>query len=146
VDLESIAWAPLDYAAWLASGSGAIVDIFYALPQSSGAIIEKARCDDLLVVLATLTQRFSQAATRPAGSSEPIFVGNMQPGDPAQIILEFAERLSHDVIVMGSHNHAPLTHQIRGSVAEKVVRRANSPVLVVPTARIDDLYGVHAPI
>ena len=37
-----------------------------------------------------------------------------------------------DLLVMGNHGHSGVTRLVLGSVAEKVLRIANSPVLVVP--------------
>jgi len=50
----------------------------------------------------------------------------------AQAIVEQAERLKADFIVLGTHGRSGLSHALVGSVAEIVVRRARCPVLVVP--------------
>ena len=42
-----------------------------------------------------------------------------------------AERWNADMIVVSSHGHTGLAHVILGSVAERVVRLAHCPVLVV---------------
>lgn len=51
-------------------------------------------------------------------------------GAPFQSIVEMAESQDIDLIVMGTHGRAGLTHVLMGSVAEKVVRLAPCPVLV----------------
>jgi nucleotide-binding universal stress UspA family protein len=50
-----------------------------------------------------------------------------------QLLLE-AERCAADLIVIGTHGRAGLQRLVLGSVAEKVLRRAKSPVLTVPPA------------
>lgn len=52
-------------------------------------------------------------------------------GDPAREIVAFAN--DHDVghIIVGSHGRAGVSRVLLGSVAEKVVRRAGTPVTVV---------------
>jgi nucleotide-binding universal stress UspA family protein len=45
--------------------------------------------------------------------------------------VEEAERLSADLIVMGTHGHGPVRHALLGSVAERVIREAPCPVLTV---------------
>jgi nucleotide-binding universal stress UspA family protein len=52
-------------------------------------------------------------------------------GDPAYEILRLAKELKSDLIVIATHGHGGWRHFLFGSVAEKVVRQAESPVLVV---------------
>lgn len=49
-------------------------------------------------------------------------------------ILEFAGNEQIDLIVLGRHGHSALENVIFGNVTEKVVRKANCPVLVVPNS------------
>jgi nucleotide-binding universal stress UspA family protein len=56
-------------------------------------------------------------------------------GHPVHCILEFAERLDVDLIVLGSHGKGSLKYAFLGSVAEKVLRKATRPVLVAPYLR-----------
>ena len=53
----------------------------------------------------------------------------------AEAIVEQAERLKVDFIVLGTHGRTGLSHALVGSVAEVVVRRARCPVVVVPHAQ-----------
>jgi len=52
-------------------------------------------------------------------------------GDPARQILETAEQIGCDVIVMGTHGERDLAETMLGSTARRVVRRSAIPVLVV---------------
>ncbi len=52
-------------------------------------------------------------------------------GDPAYEILRLAKELEADVIVTATHGHGGWRRFLFGSVAEKVVRMAERPVLVV---------------
>jgi len=53
-------------------------------------------------------------------------------GYPVEKILEEANKLHADLIVMGSHGHGALRNLLVGSVTEGVMRRSRCPVLVVP--------------
>jgi nucleotide-binding universal stress UspA family protein len=53
-------------------------------------------------------------------------------GDPAHEILQRARRTRADLIVISTHGRRGLAHALLGSVAEKVVRYAERPVLVLP--------------
>ena len=53
-------------------------------------------------------------------------------GNPIVEILAAAERINADLIVMGSHSKGALKYAFLGSVAEKVLRKSQRPMLVVP--------------
>lgn len=50
-------------------------------------------------------------------------------------IIRFAERRNADAIVIGNRGMGNIEHALIGSVAEKLVRGANCPVLVVPLGK-----------
>jgi nucleotide-binding universal stress UspA family protein len=52
-------------------------------------------------------------------------------GNPALEIRKFAEEEGMDLVVMATHGRTGLRHIVMGSVAEKVVRQSNVPVLTV---------------
>ena len=52
-------------------------------------------------------------------------------GDPAQQIVEVAEREQCDAIVMGTFGHGALTEALVGSVSQEVLQHAGVPVTVV---------------
>lgn len=53
-------------------------------------------------------------------------------GDPAHQIKEYVDDEGIDLIVMGTHGRKGIRRILFGSVAEKVVRSSNPPVLIVP--------------
>jgi nucleotide-binding universal stress UspA family protein len=58
-------------------------------------------------------------------------VGHLATGEPWREIVQFAERLAANLIVVGSQNLTGLRRLALGSVSEHVVRKAKCPVLVV---------------
>lgn len=58
-------------------------------------------------------------------------VTSVERGVPHRRIQAYAEEHGIDAIVMGTHGRTGLDHFLLGSVTEKVIRRANVPVLVV---------------
>ena len=52
-------------------------------------------------------------------------------GSPSREIVRYAEREGCDLIVMGTHGRGGIDRLLLGSVAEKVVRGSNAPVLTV---------------
>lgn len=57
----------------------------------------------------------------------------MIQGPTIQTILEQAEKLGAEVIVVGSHGRGKLFDLVVGSVSAGVIRKSSVPVLVVPT-------------
>jgi nucleotide-binding universal stress UspA family protein len=53
-------------------------------------------------------------------------------GPDAATILEFAKTSGIDLIILGRHGHSSMGKALFGNVAEKVVRKAGCPVMVVP--------------
>lgn len=68
---------------------------------------------------------------------EGIEVGNaplkkkVVQGYPAAMILEEVEKEGIDLVVMGSHGYGPIAGSVLGSVSQRVLQRAECPVLIV---------------
>ena len=59
-------------------------------------------------------------------------VADIVEGAPADTIINIAKERNVDLIIMGSHAHSVLNNLFIGSVADKVVNRSTTPVLLVP--------------
>ena len=55
----------------------------------------------------------------------------MPEGNPEEDILKTAENWKADLLVLGTHGRTGLKHLFMGSVAERVLRHSNIPVMVV---------------
>lgn len=90
--------------------------------------MERAR-DDLKASLDSFAKKelaaFPEDLARFAGAEVAI-------GHPVIKILEVADRLDVDLIVMGTHGKGVIEHAFLGSVAEKVLKKSTRPVFVVP--------------
>lgn len=53
-------------------------------------------------------------------------------GDPARMLLDYAERVDADVMVIGRRGAGLIERIMLGSVANRVVHSADCPVLLVP--------------
>jgi nucleotide-binding universal stress UspA family protein len=68
-------------------------------------------------------------AARPGDMAYDVVIDS---GSPATRILQQASALSADLIVLGTHGLSGFEHVMVGSVTEKVLRKAQCPVLTVP--------------
>jgi universal stress protein A len=88
------------------------------------------RADILADIRRELAARVTADASRRGVTSEVL------TGSPARTIVEGAKQQQCDLIVMGTHGRHGMAHLLLGSVAERVMRTAACPVLVVrPKAR-----------
>jgi nucleotide-binding universal stress UspA family protein len=78
-----------------------------------------------------------EARANLAAVSASIFPDGVEPhlevrlGQPSQVILDVAGEVEADAIFMATHGRTGLKHIVFGSVAERVVSRADCPVLTV---------------
>ncbi len=56
-------------------------------------------------------------------------------GHPVIQIIEAAETLDVDLIVMGTHSKGAIEHAFLGSIAEKVLKKSTKPVFVIPLSK-----------
>ena len=68
----------------------------------------------------------------------------LRTGTPYAEIVRYAKDHAIDLIVIGTHGRGPFGHFLLGSVAEKVVRYADCPVLTVRQPRSDPTVALNA--
>jgi nucleotide-binding universal stress UspA family protein len=78
-------------------------------------------------VTAALSQFVAQVDT-----TGMVMCVDARAGSPVGTILNVAEEGHCDLIVMGTHGHSGFDRWVLGSVTEKILRKARSPVLTVP--------------
>jgi nucleotide-binding universal stress UspA family protein len=84
------------------------------------------------VALKEVLQAFSEEVR--ADSQDQSFVTDeilIEPGAPAEIIVETAKEQNCDLIVMGTHGQGIIAEVLIGSTAKRVVRQSPIPVLVI---------------
>jgi nucleotide-binding universal stress UspA family protein len=74
----------------------------------------------------------------------------LRVGDADEQILQFAEANDTDLIILGTHGRSGLSRAFAGSVAEKVLRNGNTPVMTIRDAAQNlanhDLLRILVPI
>ena len=118
----------------LAKLSGGKVTALYVLDQT---ILTNMPMDTAVMnVYNTLEKEGKEAVdyVRDLGTEEGVEVAiSVKEGSPVKVILD--ESANYDIIVMGTLGRTGMSKLLMGSVAERVVRASQCPVLVV---RADD--------
>ena len=73
-------------------------------------------------------QRMAEDARKAGAEADALLI----QGPTTQSIIEQAERVAADVIVMGSHGRSALYKAFVGSISEQVLDQSSIPVLIVP--------------
>jgi nucleotide-binding universal stress UspA family protein len=126
-DLGAASEVALRYACTLADTFGADVHLFHVMDNT----LFQARFADPTAIEAATWQALNERleAAEPRGLSMHLVVERFDA--PADAIVRYAKSAAIDLIVMGTHGHTGAAHMLIGSVAERVVRTAPCPVLVV---------------
>ena len=78
-----------------------------------------------------VTQASQSLGKMAAAYPDAHIVTEVAVGSPVEIIVQAANDLSADLIVIGTHGRSGFGHLLIGSVAERVIRLAPCPVLTV---------------
>ena len=135
-DFGEAADAALTYARALARNFEASVDVLHVAEDVSSrmfaseayaAIPPTLQKDIEEMARKHLDQRLIDNDPAPLAMRPVVVTSNA----PALTIVQYARETNIDLIVMGTHGRGAISHLLMGSVAERVVRLANCPVLVV---------------
>jgi nucleotide-binding universal stress UspA family protein len=133
IDFSEHADAALDCALALAKASGGRVHLVHAYEIPLGTIppygVEVPQAL-LLGVRDAAARRLEKVTQRAQGAGIPV-EAHLAHGPAASTIVETAQQLGVDLVVMGTRGLTGLKHVLLGSVAERVVRTAPCPVLTL---------------
>ncbi len=135
-DFSRLADAALPHAARLAGAGRAELVILHVLgpltilpvPELSGAVWTQLLDENRAAAQRRLKRLVGQARRRLPGIRVQSLLAE---GQPEIEILRIARRLRCDAILLATHGRTGLAHILIGSVAERVLRMAPCPVLVV---------------
>lgn len=133
IDRSVVSRRAFDYAVSLARWAGARLTVLEVIdvnpPMTTGAIPE------MLLVPEELRQGVRQELAEliaPAVAAGIRADVSVEEGRVSERVLHVAGDLPADLIVMGTHGRSGVQRLVLGSVAEKIIRQADCPVLAVP--------------
>lgn len=133
-DFSEFSKQAVDYAVELAGRFDAEITLLYVLQDAVALFPEPGVAFPAPGNYLQELQESSQQALdrlRESLPAEMTIQTVLRNGPPFVEIVRFAKEEDFDLIVIGTHGRSGLAHMLLGSVAEKVVRKANCPVLTV---------------
>ena len=137
VDFSAASRTALHYAADLAERFGAGLTLLhvyrmpaYPIPDGYVPLQPMVIRESFARIDRALAEWQREAEERGAHPVEAVSL----PGSAWSEIVRRADEEGHDLVVLGRHGHSELHDRILGSVAERVVRHAPCPVLMVHQA------------
>lgn len=135
VDFSATSEEAARYAVGLAEavGAGRIVFLhvfqppIYPLPEAVGALLD---AEAQKAIRDHFRRELEGLAGRHSGHGIEV-EAKLVEGFPHPVIVETAEDVGADLIVLATHGRSGLSHLLLGSVAEKVVRTSTIPVCTV---------------
>jgi nucleotide-binding universal stress UspA family protein len=135
-DLSDASVRALTYAAAFARWYGAQLTVLHVVPTFDPMTVAPRTFNGPVQMVTPMSREEIRdelrRITRTAGMASLDVVLSTRDGDPTRTILDHALETAADLIVMGTHGRGGFERLLIGSVAEKVVRKAPCPVLLVP--------------
>lgn len=133
VDFEAPSLAALDWAIDLAAEVGAQVIILHAyeipvIGVPDGAFIATA---ELAAKVMTAAQDGLAALVDSRQGRGVELVSMLRQGAIWETIRDVADEIDANLVAVGTHGRRGLSHMLLGSIAEKTIRTARRPVVVV---------------
>jgi nucleotide-binding universal stress UspA family protein len=132
LDFSPASVEALDYAVSVAKQFHAAIHLVHVYPPDEASSAPGA--GHLLLQSAEAIERLNEELTGIHRKHVPTFCPencHIRPGRPHEQIINLAREINADLIALSTRGHSGLKHLLLGSTAERVVRNAPCPVLVV---------------
>ena len=121
--------AAFDHAVDLAAAVGATVTVLYVADTNSDSVTLVG--GEVVDALEEEGERIVAEAAARASDTAVEIATEVEQGDPAATIIEFAEREGQDLIVIGARGSRGVRDYLLGSTTERVTRGTTIPVLTI---------------
>jgi nucleotide-binding universal stress UspA family protein len=136
VDFSKTSDAALDHALGLAKENKGTVILTHVIPTSAMMMGPETATASMIVEIENAELEKARSEINKLVRRKKLKSGSFKTvivkrGDPAQVIAREAKKSRAAMIVMGSHGRTGLKRLVLGSVAERTLRYARCPVLIV---------------
>lgn len=130
-DFEPASAGALALATSLAKKFGAKLTLLHVWEIQIYPYMESIMNAEVMYRIENAAKERLEASLRELKLVVPGAQARLETGLPAPTILEMIPKLGVDLVVMGTHGRHGLSHTLLGSVAERVVRASEVPVITV---------------
>ena len=127
VDFDDTSDVALAYARSLAKNFGAQLHMLHVMEN----LFLKPMANDPRDIETGIARRLTDRLTPEERESMRAVAVLKKSDTPADEIVKYANEEPIDLIIIGTHGRSGIKHLLMGSVAEKVVRTAPCPILIV---------------
>lgn len=125
------------HAAWLAQQSAGTLHLAHIVENPLDPIYKPEEVQHWVVV-EHASKRACEMLEEAARTCLPVGMPrelHILAGDPSEKLVELAQTIGADLIVMSTHGTSSIAHLLLGDIAEKVARHARCPVLLIRAPR-----------
>jgi nucleotide-binding universal stress UspA family protein len=133
VDGSACATAAAEHALELAAEYDAALHVVYVIDATDLGLTTPSEIDveQVKASLRTRGEEATDAVVQAAADAGVDAVAEVRVGIPHEAIREYAAEIGADLLAVGTHGRTGVERYLLGSVAERVVRTADVPVLTV---------------
>ena len=117
-------------AAALAKTDGAEISVLYVIPRYE-EMMDFFKTETIKKSLYQEAEKIVEGAKKLASALKVQIKAVVQEGRAGDKIVEIADTMKHDLIVVGTHGWSGMDKAIMGSTAERVIANAACPILIV---------------
>ena len=145
LDGSKLGEAALPHVENLAIMANSEVILYQAVPPADGIVLSPdgeifstVREEGANSGLSDAAQKYLDGLKDKLASNGVTVRTEVQPGHPAESIIDFAKAEGIDLIAMSTHGRSGISRWVFGSVADKVLHAAETPVLLVRASGGED--------
>lgn len=134
-DFSKLSFSAFEYAKDLAERMDATIHLVYVLEKTPPFLAVRSLDVSEEEVMKTMEEQahkqLSDTAANFRDETKVKIVEVCRKGIDYEEIVEYSKEIQSDLIVIATHGRTGILHTLLGSVAEKVIRYAKCPVLVI---------------
>lgn len=134
-DFSKLSFSAMEYARDLAERMNAVIHLVYVLEKTPPFLairsLDVSEEDVMKHMEEEAYKQLFETASKFKVDSNVDIIEVLRKGNDYEEIVNYSKEINCDLIVIATHGRTGVLHTLLGSVAEKVIRYAKCPVLVI---------------